>query len=703
MATLADTDYGSSEVSDVSGDDLFRRLKCWYFEDIPKCREWRKNYDRAWGFYTGSKQWTDEDVRKLKSQRRPAITFNYIASMVNAVVGSEINNRREVRYFPREPGDAVANEMLTDVAEWFRDQCGAEDEESDAFKCAVIGGMGFVDTTLDFETDPDGAPKMEKMDPREMVWDWNSVKANLIDAQRMFRVRTMSVRDAIELTGVKDIEILDAAWASALDSTKQHDQDAADNYDGTQSDDAENRYKRKVTIVEARWLDPEVYYRGPDVENPNNPQPREYTKEQVDLAEKFFMENYGQPFQSVKQTRKVVRRAFLGSDVLGKPDKPLVPPGMLGWEAITGYRDEVECLWYGVVKNAEDPQAWTNKFFSQVQYILNTQAKGGVLAERGAFENDRDAEHSWAKSEAITWVKAGKLSGDRPAIMPKTPAQFPAGFFTLFQETKEAINDVTGLSLEFIGTREVDQAGVLEHQRRQSSLNLLAELFNSLRRYRKRQGRELLFLIQNHLADGRLVRISGEDKKQYVQLTKAAITSAEYDIIVDDAPNSPNEKERNWALLMQILPMVKDMMTPEILLSLLKYSPMPASIAEELRTILKKQQQQPPPPDPKVIEAQTKAQAAQQSHQIDMAGKQMDLQAEQAKVGMELQAQQADMEMDRESKAIDLFIKQREGEMKLALGQAKLEQDAQRLAIQEQANNIARDRANTQRVSAAKQ
>jgi hypothetical protein len=118
---------------------------------------------------------------------------------------------------------------------------------------------------------------------------------------------------------------------------------------------------------------------------------------------------------------------------------------------------------------------------------------------------------------------------------------------------------------------------VLEYQRRQSSLNLLAPLFNSLRRYRKRQGRVMLFLIQNHLADGRLVRIVGDDMKQYVPLTKESVASSEYDIIVDDSPSSPNEKDRTWQILMQLMPMIKDMITPDVAMELLAISPLPAS------------------------------------------------------------------------------------------------------------------------------
>lgn len=671
-------DYDDQPAGKGGDDALCRKLKNWYRQDISHVGKWRKEAREDFKFYSGD-QWSDDDKKALAAKARVPVVFNRVSPLVNAVVGSEINNRREVQYIPREQGDAVANEVLTAAGEWFRDNTGAEDEESDAFEDATIGGMGWTDTRLDFESDPDGAPVIERMDCMEMVWDSNAVKPNLADATRMFRVKEMPFSAAEELFPGKSAEELNATWAKTLGvDDSPHDQDRADKYDGSQSDD-ESEHK-KCIVVEARWLERQVYYRGPNVENPA--EMKEYAEEQVKLIRKQMPD-----FPAVRQTRKVVRRAFIGKDILGEPDQPLVPPGMFGWECITGYRDKMDAQFYGIVRTAKDPQRWTNKFFSQVMFLMNSQAKGGIAAERGAFENDIQAEKSWAQSEEITWMTKGALSGEKPKFIPKPQAQFPAGFFTLFQESKEEVNQVVGLSPEFIGTREVDQAGVLEAQRKQSSLNLLASLFNSLRRYRKRQGQTMLFLIQNHLSDGRLIRIVGDDKKQYVPLTKENVSSSTYDIIVDDAPTSPNEKERIWGILTQMFPLLKDMMTPDIALEMLAYSPLPASMVEKLRKKSAEAAQAPKPPTPE----EQKMQLEQQKGQIDMAGKQADL-----------QMKQEENKMDLEMKAIELFLDQQKAQQELEMDRAKMGMDMQRLAMQEQQNAVNRQQANAKQTSATR-
>ncbi len=668
-------------------DDLTRKLKAFVIEDMPKVVRWRKEARESFGFYSGSGQWSEDDLKVLREKKRPPMTFNRTAPLVNAVVGSEINNRREVQYIPREQGDALADELLTAAGEWFRDQTAAEDEESDAFEDTVITGMGWTDTRLDFECEPDGAPIVERMDNLKMGWDCNAAKPNLKDAQRLWYICEKPYGEVQDMFPDVPKEMLNASWARTLmeDPAKPHDQDKADLYEGDQQEFVGDWRRKLCTLVEIRWLERQPYYRGPTIDamGMTTAEPREYSEAQIKLVRKQYPD-----FPAVRQYKKIVKRAFIGKQVLAEPDQPLVPEGMFGWECITGYRDKIEEQFYGIVRAVLDPQRWSNKFFSQVMYLLNSQSKGGLLAEKGAFENIRDAEESWAKSDAITYLKDGALSGVSPRVKEKPAAQFPTGFFALFNESKEAISQVTGLSPEFLGTREVDQAGVLEYQRKQSSLNLLASLFNSLRRYRKRQGKTMLYLIQKYLSDGRLIRIVGDGKAQYVPLVKRA--DAQYDIIVDDAPTSPNEKERTWGVLMQMMPFVKDMMTPETVLEVLEYSPLPASLVQKWKEKAQQAAEEaaanPPPPSPEEIRAQT----VREKGALDIQSKQMDMEAD-----------QQNAKLDAAGKMLDLFVKAHEAEIDAQLSQNKLQVDAGRLAVQERQNAIRAQNANSRRGSSA--
>ena len=117
-------------------------------------------------------------------------------------------------------------------------------------------------------------------------------------------------------------------------------------------------------------------------------------------------------------------------------------------------------------------------------------------------------------------------------------------------------------------------------------MTVLATLFDSLRRFRKRIGRVRLYLIQNYLADGRLIRIAGPDGAKVIPLLRDQALG-EYDVIVDDAPTSPNQKEANWEIIAGMLPAFRDqlMARPELIAAVLDYSPLPSALVEKLKAV----------------------------------------------------------------------------------------------------------------------
>jgi len=315
----------------------------------------------------------------------------------------------------------------------------------------------------------------------------------------------------------------------------------------------------------------------------------------------------------VKQRRRKYYRAFVCADILLEDIEEI---DAFHINLMTAKRDRNSNTWYGIVRAMLDPQKWANKFFSEILYILNTNAKGGLLAERTAFEDPRKAEEEWASPNSIVMLNDGAIANKR--IMPKPQSDIPPAIDRLMGFAIGAIRDVTGINLEFLGLAERDQAGVLEYQRKQAGLTILATIFDSLRRYRKEQGKILLLFIQNYISDGRLIRIDTELGPQYKNLIKQP-DDIKYDVIVDTAPTSPNQKEMVFQMITQMLPVLRDLGVP-ITPDFLEYSPLPAKMVQNWRKAMAT-------PDPlkkrageaQVAGAEAKVVKDQSSAQLNMA------------------------------------------------------------------------------------
>lgn len=196
---------------DGDTDDLFPRLKEWVKSSVEHLGEWRKEAEEAYKFYSGH-QWTDDERKLFEGDGRVAPIFNLTAVNVDAVCGLEVNNRQDVKYLPRTQGDVQVNDLLSSAAMWVRDESQSEDEESDAFKDAVITGIGVTETRLSRTGD---TINIDRRDPTECFYDKTAKKANLVDRRYGGRIIMMDTDEAEAMFDNKYTYVeLNAKWAS---------------------------------------------------------------------------------------------------------------------------------------------------------------------------------------------------------------------------------------------------------------------------------------------------------------------------------------------------------------------------------------------------------------------------------------------------------------------------------------------------------
>lgn len=626
--------------------------------------EAREDYDMVAG-----DQWDADTLADLKDQQRPTVTFNRILRTINVIIGSEINNRQETRFIPREPGDVQVNEILTNAAEWVRDETDTEDEESDAFEDLCTTGMGWTETFMDYSSEPDGIARTDRRDPLEMYWDPGSTKRNLTDARWVMHVRQMGQAEFEEEWPDADVDTAGNPWDSGDDDgdtrTHVYPQDAYREQQGMGSSASS---QKKIRVAHLQWAEKTTTYRV-------GKRAASVSAEQYGRLEGKLKER---DIPTVKQHGVRWKRAFVaGNTVLEESSCPYDHGPT--FKAMTYKRDRNKNTWFGIVRAMKDPQRWGNKFFSQILDILNKGAKGGIMVESDAVEDIRELENTWARPDAVHKFKPGALSQNK--IMPKPVVDYPVGLDRLMAFSMDAVHEVTGVNLELMGFADRDQPGVLEHQRKQAGLTILAPLFNSLRRYRKEQGRVMLHFIQTFLSDGRLIRIMGEQGlEKYVPLTRQEST-VHYDVIVDESPTSPNMRERVFGAMVQMMPMLGKMGIP-LPPELLDYAPIPTALAVSWKGLIENNQAADPEQMKQQLEEggkmmqqlqkenaalKDKSAETQMEFQLKQAEFQSGLQQKQAEMQMEQQAAQAEHQLKIELMSQEIELKRAEMEAKIAL------------------------------------
>lgn len=623
-------------------EELLARFIAWHKIDRDAFQPMRQEMAEMFDFTAGH-QWTDEDLQILQDQMRPAITFNRIGPFIDAVGGMEINNRQETRYAPRTVGDSGVDDLLTGAAQWVRQECDAEDEETEAFLDVVKCGLGCTHTHMDYDDNPDGIPIIDRVNPLEMMPDAGAVKQNYSDGRHVMRIKDIPIDDALNLDLDADEDDLDADWARDQpdEARTPHNARLAPYYRVDQAGRIDHE-RDIVRMVEVEWWQFMPAWRVLD------PQSQRWVLLDEGKAMRWAMacRMAGIRAEMKKDKKKKYFKAIVGKRVL----KVMDGAGVGGFEHkfITGKRDQMKGIWYGPVRAMRDPQLWANKWLSQGLHILNSNAKGGLLAETDAFADIDQARDSWAEADSIVELNPGGLD----KVKSKDPPAFPPQLNTMMEMASAAIPQVSGINMEMLGqsTSTAPQVALLEQGRKQQGMNILAGLFNAKRRYQKEQGRLLLWMIQTYIADGRLIRIGGPENAKYVPLVHTP-GLAEYDVIVDDAPTSTNMKERVWGALMQMFPILKGMqIPPQFYVNALKYAPVPESFIEESQKILS----QPPPPNPAMQgkEAESQAKVALMGAQTQKA------QADTHKVATEagLMGQMPVNDLDQEQKKADIEL-----------------------------------------------
>jgi hypothetical protein len=547
-----------------------------------------ENAEKCFAYY-GGKQWEDGVIKDLESQGRPALTFNQTLAVINAISGTEITNRFEPRMRPRTMEDEAWADIMTDTVRYVRQVSKAEYEESSAFRDTGICGVSCLEYRQDYTIDPEGRTLTENVPIFDVFWDPFSRRQNLMDARWVMRGMWLPMDEAAaRWPESADVLKMRATSGDALieDSPEKHDATRQNLYQ-TGLNQFYNKRRDEVLVWDYQRfaLAPWVYYL-------EEGQKKKMDKEQFQKVQ-ARMEELGQPvpmFATYRQ--REYKRSFLCGEYVLENSTPLVQNGF-SYKFITGFqrRDRSGVDWFGVMNLMLDPQNWSNKMLSQMIHIINTNPKGALMGPSSAFENPDTVADDWSSANAyIPTNENYDLQKDIRIIT----GQYPASQERMLQIAADAIPKVVGFN-PFVVSNVSDLTRVATSAVRtvqQQGMVVLSVLFDALSSYREESGRTHMEYIRHFMPEGKVIRITQPNGAQSpMGFQQLWVDGVEYDVAVDEAPQSPNAQMELWESLQQTggleILMNSGVLTPDVLVEMIPN--VSAAVRDKMRANIAKQ------------------------------------------------------------------------------------------------------------------
>lgn len=557
------------------------------YENTRKCIEF---YNGDTMSYEDRIQFTDGAGRK----KRALVQFNDVQAPVDSVVGFMAQNRRKARFIARTEAtedQQIFSKYMNELHEYVRSNANADQIETDQDADMMINGYGAIETDISYVAgnatrDPNGEIIKVRLDPMNVGWDASAKARNILDKRWVYYFDDFDLKDALDLFDKSKPE--DFAQAENEDSDGGYQYNPYGGvYDKIKAEDAVewvSKDDETVRIYNHQFFKFETFYR---VKNPlysvNTPEDALFVQSimQGIMAEQDFVGPDGMnatdmfvfdPASEILTLNEAQKRRFI--EEFGPSIKPLAFKRKCYYTVVysgkhvfsvfksisqqgfsvkfkTGVYNAAKKIWIGMVNAMMQPAEYKNKALTELMFTIAANSKGGVIVEEDAVEDITDFERKWAKTDGVIIARPGALAAGK--FQEKAKPALNTGLENIIQLSEASLQG-NGVDPAFVGNiSEAQQSGILYKRRIRQIISKMARYFDSILLYQKEDARMLADLIrvwvQNN--NGQFIRITGEDyADRFIQINEDSL-AGEYDVDIQEAPQSPEDKEETAGILGQ--------------------------------------------------------------------------------------------------------------------------------------------------------
>ena len=485
-------------------------------------------------------------LAKLDSLKRPASVYDEVRHKIDAIIAQFHAVTEAPAIEPVASNDTQLDELMTSVLKYFRRRMDILDVEHECAEYMTKTGLAYQYFYVD-KMNPMKPQLKNKYVPGFNVYkDPRSTAYDMLDARFIFFEKWLS-DDEMEdnFPGTLDLNtIKEGATQGSIGGVSP-------SYYSTVRDVyrvVECYYRKSIEVV---------YYVNPVNQKDDWASPEDWEKIKDALIAEFQIPE--EELQFMPGRKSVVHYAIFSDNII--IEEGICPYwfckewGYFPLVQYGAYKDDSLNRYFGAITALKDPQRVFNTLVRQLTHLLQTAPRGILMHEIGAILNIDDYEQRSADPTYHMEVQQGGLDKVKFSNQP----QISPIYESLIAKTKQGMKDTSGVQDSMLGIQTSSrEPGVTAEMRQNAGIAILTIIFSNYHKSRKIATRILLSLIQQYVTEPMLIRITGQDGAQLLQINTQNnpelegfndITALEYDLAVEDYPDKFSNSDTTLKLL----------------------------------------------------------------------------------------------------------------------------------------------------------
>lgn len=592
--------------------------------------------------YRDCHQWAVLDQQERDRLNKTTTIINLAAPLIRAVSGTEVMQDKKLDFVALDDGLDADADAISDAVGYAQYASGYDAEQSMAREDAATCGIGATVTWLDMshKNAIAGRPIVERVFPGFLFYDNSSRGARLNE-----RARWCGYAEAVNAEDMDEriAKVQGEGGEAECRTTTISPMGSGGDFSGYLTTFIRNNVLMNTAFVfHYFWWDYETIY---DVANPYAGEANVMelisqhdedilkvmdettTKLRIDWRAPWwcFTEDEFKEFKDIlefiedltgievmklrssKREGKCYYKAQIARGVLIEKEKCYTQNGF-PLNFITGYFDETQNIYYGMMRPLSYVQDALNLSMSDFLGYVRTASHGGNAYIKGAGDAFEKIKEKKAHEDAITPLPANA------EVIAKSLPSTPQALVDFIRLMMEIMPRTLGLGQEFLGIiTSGDMTDALYGKVMKQSYAVLANFSNNSAGYSKRQGEIFVDIVRlmADVEDGKPLPIINADAggDRTFRLYRQNL-AAEYMVRIVERPMTADERQDTFNKLSELVPQYLQAGI-NIMPVLSKYAPLDAKDRAELVQLSTPQPAQPDPLNQALLDSQAKLQYAQ--------------------------------------------------------------------------------------------